>query len=459
MHGLLRLPMGGIYWVGRWALLVYKWVWSGALCMAAVYTLTAWLADRAMRLPRQWDGIGFVLPAAQLGWIMWRGVNLYYKNEPSLFIIIALAALAVVAVLALVSWLITRKQAKAELPTRVQPWGMLAALALCAGATAVARTAGQNTLLTAKMQLMQWDADWDGMIAAGRSAKQPTRAVAAYYAAALEESDQLLEGQYDIPYDFPKLKLDSLDGNEEYGLFESDCNYHAGLLNAGYRCAMDKVVMGGPRLFYYKRMAVCALLMGEKALCRKYLTLIDQMPLEGAFVEKYWAMLDNPALMKDDAELQHVLSLDPREERFEQNYQQPLFLGYNIGLNSGTDATLITSAAACLYSKDLQSFLARAQILAQKGASFPSAMQQALAILNVKNHGLLQQFPQVGQFVPGEISSFYMDAKPYMGKKNRLKLRHELRERWLGTYVYYYYTENNDPDQVVKPKQNQSQVN
>lgn len=402
MHGLLRLPMGGIYWVGRWALLVYKWVWSGALCMAAVYTLTAWLADRAMRLPRQWDGIGFVLPAAQLGWIMWRGVNLYYKNEPSLFIIIALAVLAVVAVLALVSWLITRKLAKAELPAR---------------------------------------------------------AVAAYYAAALEESDQLLEGQYDIPYDFPKLKLDSLDGNEEYGLFESDCNYHAGLLNAGYRCAMDKVVMGGPRLFYYKRMAVCALLMGEKALCRKYLTLIDQMPLEGAFVEKYWAMLDNPALMKDDAELQHVLSLDPREERFEQNYQQPLFLGYNIGLNSGTDATLITSAAACLYSKDLQSFLARAQILAQKGASFPSAMQQALAILNVKNHGLLQQFPQVGQFVPGEISSFYMDAKPYMGKKNRLKLRHELRERWLGTYVYYYYTENNDPEQVVKPKQNQSQVN
>lgn len=82
-------------------------------------------------------------------------------------------------------------------------------------------------------------------------------------------------------------------------------------------------------------------------------------------------MLDNPALVKDDAELQHVLSLDPREERFEQNYQQPLFLGYNIGLNSGTDATLITSAAACLYSKDLQSFLARAQILAQKGLPSP----------------------------------------------------------------------------------------
>ena len=50
-----------------------------------------------------------------------------------------------------------------------------------------------------------------------------------------------------------------------------------------------------------------------------------------------------------------------------------------------------------------------------------------------------------------------MDARPYI--KDRLKLRSELRERWLGTYMYYYYTENNDPDQVVKPTQNKASVN
>ena len=38
---------------------------------------------------------------------------------------------------------------------------------------------------------------------------------------------------------------------------------------------------------------------------------------------------------------------------------------------------------------------------------------------------------------------------------DRLRLRHELRDRWLGTYVYYYYTENNDPDQVMKPNSTQ----
>ena len=66
---------------------------------------------------------------------------------------------------------------------------------------------------------------------------------------------------------------------------------------------------------------------------------------------------------------------------------------------------------------------------------------------------LLQQFPQVGRFVPDEIRSFLLDAKPYVG--DRLRLRHELRDRWLGTYVYYYYTENNDPDQVMKPNSTQ----
>ena len=111
---------------------------------------------------------------------------------------------------------------------------------------------------------------------------------------------------------------------------------------------------------------------------------------------------------------------------------------------------LQTSVAASLYSKDLQSFLLRAQIMAQKGMPFPACVQQALAILSLKKPELLQAFPQVGRFVPDEIRSFLMDAKPYVG--DRLALRHELRDRWLGTYVYYYYTENNDPDQVMKPQ-------
>ena len=164
-------------------------------------------------------------------------------------------------------------------------------------------------------------------------------------------------------------------------------------------------------------------------------------------------MVGRPQRIAQDPTLAHILTLLPREKKFEQNYQPPAFLGYNMRLEEGTDATLQTSVAACLYSKDLQSFLPRAQVMAAKGMRFPDCMQQALAILALKQPQLLQQFPQVGRFVPDEIRSFLLDAKPYVG--DRLRLRHELRDRWLGTYVYYYYTENNDPDQVMKPNSTQ----
>ncbi len=456
MYFLTSQPLGWVYWCARWLLLTYKWVWLGGLFLAAVYTLTARLADRALCLPRQWEGVGFVLPVAQMAWVLWRGINIYYKNEPSLFMVLAVGVLIASAVLALVSWIITRKRKK-SVGDKLRPWGALIAALLLIGTTASARYFNENEILTARLQLMQWEQDWDGMIQEARSAKLPTRAVAAYHAIALEETDQLLEGMYDIPYEFPIVRIDSTAGVDEYRIFNLDANFHAGLINASYRAAMDELVCNGPRIYSYKRLALCALLNKEKQLCQKYLTLLKQTPFEGAFVEKYSAMLKDEKLIKEDPELAHVMTLAPIEENFEQNYRQPIFLGYNYGLNSGTDAALITSAAACLYAKDLNAFLLRAQVLAQKGKPFPACMQQAIAIMGAKDENLLKAFPQVQPYVSNEILSFLMDAKPYA--KDRLKLRHEMRKQWLGTYVYYYYTENNDPDQIVKTMDKKAEVN
>lgn len=448
MHYLLSQPMGQVYWFTRWVLILFKWSWLGGIVLAAIYTLTARFTDYALQLPRKFEGLGFIVPIAELAWVIWRGTNVYYQTEPSKFVLVALSALAVTAVLALVSWVITRNREHKAVPAGVRPWGLCVALVLNFGELAIARTVNENVILTARFKNLELRQDWDTIIEEAKAAKRPTRAVAAYYAIALEETDQLLQGMYDIPYDFPVENLDSINGTNEYGIFTADCNYHAGLLNAAYRLALEHTVMNGPRLDCYKRLAVCALLMNEKALARKYLSLVGQMPFEGDFVQKYTAMLNNKELIKEDAELMHVLSLEPKMDDFEQNYRQPLFLGYNFGLTEGTDATLVTSAAACLYGKDLQSFLPRAQVMAQKGMSFPPCMQQAICILALRDQSLLKHFPQVNQYVMSEISSFLTDARPYA--KDRLKLRSELKEQWLGTYVYYYYTENNDPDQVIK---------
>lgn len=460
MYYLLSQPLGRLYRLFRWPLLLFKWAWLGGLVLAAVYTLTARLTDYALQLPRKWEGIGFLVPIAELIWIMVRGTNLYYQTEPSKFIIVATGSLLVTALLALITKWITLKRTPKAVPASVRPYGGLIAWGLIIGTMIGGRIANENVILTARLKNLEMKQNWETMIDDVKQAHRPTRAVAAYYAIALEETDQVLQGTYDIPYDFPKMHLDSINGTDEYGIFTADCSFHAGFLNTAYRCALEHTVMNGPRVDCYKLLAKCALLMGEKELCKKYLALVAQMPFEGDFVEKYTAMLNNAKLIDEDAELHHVLSLGIKEDGFEQNYRPPFFLGYNMGLNQGSDNLLITSAAACLYSKDLQAFLVRAQIMAQKGMTFTPAMQQAIAILSLKMPGLLQQFPQVGQFVMSEISAFINEARPYA--KDRLKLRSEMKKNWLGTYVYYYYCENNDPDQLMTSsdsKQQKNQVN
>lgn len=453
MQYLLTQPLGGLYYAGRWVMLLCKWAPLGGALLALVLTLTAMAFDYAFRLPRALRGLGYALGVAEMGWMMWRGTNLYYKAEPSLVVLVPLIVLSIVAVLAAVVALVcrfTRKGDAAALAAdvRVRPWGALLALLMVGGASYAARTLNENVILTARFANLADREQWDTIIEEAPKAKRPTRAVAAYFACALEETDQLLDHMYDIPYDFPKLKLDNVDGSEEYGLFVADCSFHAGLLNPAYRASMDHVVVNGPRLFAYKRMALCALLNGERALCRKYLALIGQMPFEQDFVDRYAPMVDNPKLIDADAQLAHVRKLYPMESHFEQNYMPPAFLGYNVGLAQGSDATLITSAAACLYSKDLKDFMVRAQIMKQKGMPFPMCMQEAIAIFSLSQPAVPEAFPEVGKYVPDQIRAFLVDAKPYVN--DREALRRELKERWLGTYVYYYYTENNDPSQTVK---------
>lgn len=445
-------PLGWLWMAGRWALLCCRWAALGGAVLSAVFTLTAWLVDRAFGLRGKWTGAGFIVSLLVFGWIAFRGVNIFYRNEPSLLVIVPVAVMLLAAVLCAVSCLVRRKScgSKSCAGEKVAPYGLTLAAALIVGACAATRIVNENTILTARFKLLAERQDWETIIEDTRAARCPSRAVAAYYAIALEQTGQLLSDLFDIPYDFPTLKLDKRWGSEEYGIFTADCNFYAGLTNGAYRSAMDSHVMNGPALCNYKRMAASALVGGEYALCRKYLDIIAHNPFEGDFVQRYEALLAAPAKVGEDAEFSRVIALSPKDSLFEQNYQQPLFLGYNVGLQTGTDASLATSVAACLYSKDLQRFAVLAQIMQNKGMALTAPMQQAIAILALNRPEMLKAFPTVGRFVPEEVRSFLLDAKPYVGDSKRLELRAKMKKQWLGTYMYYYYTENNDPDRVIK---------
>ena len=387
MHYVLSESWGSWRVLGRWALLPARWPWLMALLLAALFTLQAWLTDRMLGLKASLSGVGFIVPAAFMLWMLWRGTNLYYKNEPGFITLIPLLITAVLLLLAATAWVVRRVNAAPKIEEKpTLPFGALLAPALVTALTMGAWKTNENVILTARLQNLMWEHDWETMVEEARAAQRPSRAVAAYHAIGLLQQGKLLDEVFDIAYDYPKLKLDSIDGNEEYGIFNADCNFYAGLLNPAYREAMDRVVMNGPRIVYFKRMAECALLNGETKLCEKYVKLLEDVPFESGFTERMRELMRQREKIQEDETYQRVISMLPRDTAFEQNFRSPAFLGYNLGLNSGSDATLLTSAAACLYSKDLKSALPRLQIMASKGMSLPSCLQQVIAILKLTHH-------------------------------------------------------------------------
>ena len=481
MKFLTDKDFGTLYWYARYALLVFKSAWVGGLLLALLLTFSTWTLDRVFCLPRSLHGLTSLLGFALLGWMVWRGYSLFYKNEASVIvlypILLAFAAFILGGIRCALLHLKKKEAAPSSQPAAEHcghhwcrlPWGSLIVVLAFAGLTTYALGERENEILTCRMQNRVLTGDFEEiekLADDALSAKSATRSVAAYYAIGLLQTHTLLDRLFDLPFHYPEMPLDAKDGSEEYGIFEADCSFFTGLTNSGYRAAMDKVVMNGPTIYQLKRMALCAIVGGEANLARKYLKLISEMPFEQAFVERYAPMVDDPELVKSDAMLSEVLKLKPEEARFEQNYRRPMFMGYNIGLLSGSNDAIDASIAACLYSKDLKNFLPRAQVLKNIGRPIPLCVQEAIVIHGLKNPDAYQMFPEYAPSNnrPGSpyatVQAFILDIQNYYQNECGAganwqevmtkdlkggvpeKVRQFLEPNWLGHYVYYYYCEN-----------------
>ncbi|MDY5086668.1 MAG: DUF6057 family protein [Alloprevotella sp.] len=485
MAFLTSQAWGSLYVIGRWCLLVFSAPWLGCLLLALCLTLIARLTDRLLGVGRGWLGIGSVVSGALLAYYIYLGIHLWYKSEPSLFILVTLCVVALLLVLLVLKAVARRYlvQPAAEAAEtagaatspvsrlKALQLGILCPIVVVAAAGIAADRINQNVILTSRLQLLCQQDRWSDIIDEALTARRPSRAVACYYAIALEETDQLLQRIFDLPFDYPEERFRKQDGSEEYGLFLADANYHAGIPNIGYRCAMDHLVVNGPNIYVLKQMCICAIVNGEEALARKYLTILSHIPFQGAFVEKYSAYVGNESMIQTDATMAHVRSLKPLASHFEQNYRAPAFLGYNTGLMSGSDPSLITSIAACLYSKEIDRCLPHIQVYFQKYRMLPPVLQQVVAILGNKRPDVAAAFPQIMQAEANRIMAFVSAAKPILDERTQMqvgkspeeqtrikteynaRLREALQDDWLGTYYYYYYCENNDPKQVRQAEQ------
>ena len=296
---------------------------------------------------------------------------------------------------------------------------LLLPLAAYAGVSLFAVLERDNVRMSCRMQNELDDEDWDAMIETAQATRRPSRSVAAFNAVALEHTDRLLDGLFAIPYDYPDLHLRNVGGNDEGVNYLADLTLHAGLLNTAYRLSMDNTVEYGPRLHNFKSMAICALLNGEKRLAGRYLNLIDHMPFCHDFVERYRAVLHDASLRQTDATLARIDQLRPKIDAFEQSFRQPTVIGYNLATPTGSEATLITAVAASLYAKDLDTFLARIQVLRGK-VQFTPIVLQAIMVAAVKREGVLNYFPEVNELTQSEFQAFVQDAAPFLTGRERM---------------------------------------
>ena len=251
MAFLTSQSWGTVYCWGRWLLCSMSNLYVAAL-LSLILTLTAVLADKALCIPRRWRGVSALVPAGR------RVVDDLSRTEP------LLQERAFAAV----------HHSGCRAPGRCPAglgWPLLMGTKerrsygrRCQGETrlgldgsrgahrrpfATALQWNKAEILTARMQMRMMDGDFEGMVDDAHDLERPTRSVAAYYAIGLVQTGQLLERQFDIPYDFPEMRLERHDGNEEYTIFTGDCSFYAGLINTAYRCAMDYMVLYGPSLY------------------------------------------------------------------------------------------------------------------------------------------------------------------------------------------------------------------
>ena len=134
MTYILREPMGAYYWAMRFVMLVFKNVWLGGAVMTVLLVGSACCLSRLLGLSRRWKLLTFLLPLATLAYFAWRGLRLYFHDEPSLVMGIPFALFVVTAVGALVATCVRKRRASADSVPATAHWSAILVV-LLAGAS------------------------------------------------------------------------------------------------------------------------------------------------------------------------------------------------------------------------------------------------------------------------------------------------------------------------------------
>ena len=444
---ILSCSFGSLRYVGRALLMTYKYPWLGGLLMAFMLTLGTWLVGYCWRLKAKWRAIQYLPALAYMGTVTFYGLDIFFETETGYIFGIPFLALLVLAICGIMIRSFSRKKVHVlfAIPADETQRDNLLQLAVCL--IGFAAIIGYNewkrpyVRVITQLASMEQKQDWEGIQKVARAhAYQSNRPMACMYAIALVHTDQVGYRMYDIRLDYDSLYIHGMDGthNNASNMYIPEGDYHGGFPESCMHSCMEQMVMTGPTIRLLKLQVKCALMREEWELAEKYLALLRRVPFEGAFLKKYEPMVRHLDKVNADPEMALIRLTEPIHDSFENQYQQPLFMGYNLLLVEGRSSQALTnSLSVCLYTKLMPQFVERLEPIV--GTTPSSIIMDGILLAENKQPGLSQHFTGMN-FRQPQFQTFLHTVQPYM--KDRAGYANELFPKYKGYYPYYYFFGN-----------------
>ena len=447
MNFVLSRSFGSLWYVGRMLLQLFRYPWLGGLLMAFLLAMGSWLLGYALRLKPAWRWIQYVPALAYMAVISYHGMDIFFEAETGRILGIPFVIVLILSIWAVIIRSFSRKPAPAiiRIPNDETPrQNYIQIMLLVLGFACVL---GYNEWRRAEVGVVcslmddQYVQDWENIQKVARAnAEMSNRPMAAYYAMALVHTDQVATRLYDIRMDYDTLHVHGMDwhANNASAMYIPEGNYHAGLIETCYHQCMEQMVMTGPTVRLLKLMTKCALMRSEWELAQKYLRILKDVPFEGKFCQTYEPMVGNLELVNADPEMAKIRLTEPIHDSFENQYQQPTFMGYNLALVEGRSMNaLYNSLAVCLYTKVMPDFMARLNPI--RGTTPPDNFADGILLCRNKQEGIEKGFTGLNLREP-RLQAYMKTIQPYL--KDRPRYARELFPRFKGYYPYYYFFGN-----------------
>ncbi len=449
---------GELWKIGLLMLQTYRWPILGGAVTALMVAIGTHLLGYCLRLKGWWQLLQYLPATIFLGLTAYIGFDLYFEHEAGRFMGMPALCVLVLVILAAIIRSFSRhpfpwpwKQGEVNGKIRCTEW----ALALLPVVVAMCITTWMRpeVRVTTQMQCLMMEQDWKGMQeVARRHATLSYRPIAAYYAIATVMRGEQGSRMFDIRMDYDDPYIHGMNGSvsSQSNYYLMDCDFHAGLIQTAIHHGIEQMTMNGPSIRTLKLLTKCALLTDEQEVARKYLRILNRVPFEGKWVERYSSMVGDSLAVEGDPEFKMVRLTEPVRDFFENSFQQPVFLGYNAQLTQGRSINALwNSLTVHIYTKTMPQFVERLQPL--EGTTLPESYAQAVAVLSSKHPQLLQAFPDA-KAQQMRMSAFVNDVKDKMS--DRTKYAPELFSKYKGYYPYYYFfgnlkaTKKKEPDQT-----------